>query len=130
MTESLDDGEFWLPPQFLIDDDTVLMEQNSENSLNGSARDVFGYSKTDSGKSLFPLEFPCGFGSFGFSSDLSSPVESVVGSTETESDEEDYLAGLTRQMAHSTLEDGFKRNDLAFGTEKSKVLPSPFLLLK
>jgi hypothetical protein len=91
---------------------------------------VFGYSKTDSGKSLFPLEFPCGFGSFGFSSDLSSPVESVVGSTETESDEEDYLAGLTRQMAHSTLEDGFKRNDLAFGTEKSKVLPSPFLLLK
>jgi hypothetical protein len=31
-----------------------------------------------------------------FSSDLSSPIESVVGSTETESDEEDYLAGLTR----------------------------------
>ncbi|KAH8506054.1 hypothetical protein H0E87_013043 [Populus deltoides] len=120
MTESLDDGEFWLPPQFLIDDNTVLMEQNSENSLNGSARDVFGYSKTDSGKSLFPLEFPCGFGSFGFSSDLSSPVESVVGSIETESDEEDYLAGLTRQMVHSTLEDGFKRNDLTFGTEKSK----------
>nr|XP_034913944.1 uncharacterized protein LOC118048395 isoform X1 [Populus alba] len=120
MTESLDDGEFWLPPQFLIDDDTVLMEKNSDNSLNGSARDVFGYSKTDSGKSLFPLEFPCGFGSFGFSSDLSSPVESVVSSTETESDEEDYLAGLTRQMAHSTLEDDFKRNDLAFGTEKSK----------
>lgn len=130
MTLSLDDGEFWLPPQFLIDDDTVLMEQNSENSLNGSARDVFGYSKTDSGKSLLPLEFPCGFGSFGFSSDLSSPVESVVDSTETESDEEDYLAGLTRQMAHSTLEDGFKRNDLTFGTEKSKVLPSPFLFLK
>ncbi|XP_011019198.1 PREDICTED: uncharacterized protein LOC105121999 isoform X3 [Populus euphratica] len=120
MTESLDDGEFWLPPQFLIDDDTVLMEQNSDNNFNGSARDVFGYSKTDSGKSLFPLQFPCGFGSFGFSSDLSSPVESLVGSTETESDEEDYLAGLTRQMAHSTLEDDFKRNDLPFGTEKSK----------
>ncbi|KAJ6407810.1 hypothetical protein OIU84_011167 [Salix udensis] len=121
MTETLDDGEFWLPPQFLIDDDKVLMENNSNNNLrNGSARDVFGYSKTDYGKSLFPVEFPCGFGSFGFSSDLSSPVESVEGSTETESDEEDYLAGLTRQIAHSTLEDDFKTNDLPFGTEKSK----------
>ncbi|CAN6471535.1 unnamed protein product [Victoria cruziana] len=35
----------------------------------------------------------------------SSPVESVVSSTETESDEEDYMAGLTKRMAHSTLED-------------------------
>ncbi|KAG5243043.1 forkhead box protein [Salix suchowensis] len=121
MTETLDDGEFWLPPQFLIDDDKVLMENNSNNNLrNGSARDVFGYSKTDYGKSLFPLEFPCGLGSFGFSSDLSSPVESVEGSTETESDEEDYLAGLTRQIAHTTLEEDFKTNDLPFGTEKSK----------
>ncbi|KAJ6362945.1 hypothetical protein OIU78_003187 [Salix suchowensis] len=121
MTETLDDGEFWLPPQFLIDDDKVLMENNSNNNLrNGSARDVFGYSKTDYGKSLFPLEFPCRLGSFGFSSDLSSPVESVEGSTETESDEEDYLAGLTRQIAHSTLEEDFKTNDLPFGTEKSK----------
>jgi len=42
----------------------------------------------------------------------------MVGSTETESDEEDYLAGLTRQMAHSTLEDDFKRND----PKKTKVL--------
>jgi len=46
----------------------------------------------------------------------------VVGSTETESDEEDYLAGLTRQMAHSTLEDDFKRNKLPCSTEKTKVL--------
>jgi hypothetical protein len=46
----------------------------------------------------------------------------MVGSTETESDEEDYLAGLTRQMAHSTLEDDFKRNDLLCGTKKIKVL--------
>jgi hypothetical protein len=75
--------------------------------------------------SLLCFDFPSlpyGFGSFGFFSDLSSPVESVVGSTETESDEEDYLAGLTRQMAHSTLEDDFKRNDLPCGTEKTKVL--------
>jgi hypothetical protein len=49
--------------------------------------------------SLLCFDFPSlpyGFGSFMFSSDLSSPIESVVGSTETESDEEDYLAGLTR----------------------------------
>ncbi|XP_031484627.1 uncharacterized protein LOC116253819 [Nymphaea colorata] len=47
-----------------------------------------------------PCEFPyC---------DSSSPVESVVSSTETESDEEDYMAGLMRRMAHSTLEDDEK----------------------
>ncbi|KAJ6994884.1 hypothetical protein NC653_017617 [Populus alba x Populus x berolinensis] len=45
----------------------------------------------------------------------------VVGSTETESDEEDYLAELTHQMAHSTLEDDFKRNDLPCSTKKTKV---------
>lgn len=118
MAESLDDGEFWLPPQFLTDDDT-LMDKN--NNLK-STKEVFGY-QTDSAKPLFPFEFPYEFGSFGVSSDLSSPVESVVGSTETESDEEDgYLAGLTRQMAHSTLEDVFGRNDVTFGTENSKVL--------
>nr|GLL36258.1 uncharacterized protein LOC109150907 isoform X2 [Ipomoea trifida] len=57
----LDDGEFWLPPQFLADDDL----------------------KKGGG-------FP------------SSPVESV---NETESDEDEFISGLTRKMAHSTLED-------------------------
>jgi hypothetical protein len=46
----------------------------------------------------------------------------VVGSTETESDEKDYLAELTHQMARSTLEDDFKRNDLPCSTKKTKVL--------
>jgi hypothetical protein len=46
----------------------------------------------------------------------------VVGSTETESDKEDYLAELTHQMARSTLEDDFKRNDLPCSTKKTKVL--------
>ncbi|KAF9665134.1 hypothetical protein SADUNF_Sadunf16G0090500 [Salix dunnii] len=118
---SLDNGEFWLPPQFLLDDDTVHMEKYSANNLkNWSAKDLFGYPETEYGKSLIPYEFPYGFGSLGFSSDLSSPVESVVGSTETESDEEDYLAGLSRQMSHFTLEDDLKRNDLPCGTEKTK----------
>ena len=74
---------------------------------------------------MFCFDFPplpYGFGSFGFFSDLSSSVEFVVGSTKTESDEEDYLVGLTRQMTHSTIEDDFKRNDLSCNTEKIKIL--------
>lgn len=122
MAESLDDGEFWLPPQFLTDDDTLMEKSNNKSGDLKGNKDLFGFESTEFGKSLFPYEFPYGFGSFSVSSDLSSPVESVVGSTETESDEEDYLAGLTRQMAHSTLDDDFKRNDLAFGTESTKVL--------
>jgi len=46
----------------------------------------------------------------------------VVGSTKTQSDEEDYLAELTHQTAHSALEDDFKRNDPPCSTEKTKVL--------
>ena len=65
---------------------------------------------------LLSFEVPyMGFGSFGTSSNLNSPVESVVDSSETESDEEDYLVGLTRQMARSTLADP------AFWFDKSKV---------
>ncbi|KAL4283013.1 hypothetical protein GQ457_16G023280 [Hibiscus cannabinus] len=113
MAEVLDDGEFWLPPQFLTDDeffvDGVKATSDTKNPKDG--------------ESLFPLESPGGFGSFGFSSDLSSPVESVLGSAETESDEEDYLAGLTRQMAYSTLEDDFRRID-ASENPKGRVLSS------
>ncbi|XWS43793.1 hypothetical protein CRYUN_Cryun16bG0134500 [Craigia yunnanensis] len=116
--EVLDDGEFWLPPQFLTDDDLFMDKSKAQNNPK-SLKDSFGL-ELDGSKSLFPYEFPSRFGSFVFSSDLSSPVESVVGSTETESDEEDYLAGLTRQMAHSTLEDDFRRNDRAFASENSK----------
>ncbi|KAF2306213.1 hypothetical protein GH714_015795 [Hevea brasiliensis] len=83
-----------------------------------NAKDVFS-SETDYSKPFFPLDFPYGVGSFGVSSDLSSPVESVVGSTE-ESDEEDYIAGLTCQMARSTLEDDFRGNDVTFGNEKPR----------
>ncbi|OMO66447.1 hypothetical protein CCACVL1_21133 [Corchorus capsularis] len=119
MAEVLDDGEFWLPPSFLTDDD-LFMDKTTEAKKNQKDGFGFGFELDGSNKSLFPYEFPNGFGSFGFSSDLSSPVESVVGSTETESDEEDFLAGLTRQMAHSTLEDGFRRNDRGFASEKSK----------
>lgn len=111
MTESLDDAAYWLPSEFLTDDDTLMDLSNSKAKNDG---DGFGFafafgSETDaSSRPLFPYESPYGFGSLGVPSDLSSPVESLVGSSETESDEEDFLAGLTLQMARSTLEDGFK----------------------
>ncbi|GMI96468.1 hypothetical protein like AT3G54000 [Hibiscus trionum] len=116
MAEVLDDGEFWLPPQFLTDDDFFV----DGVKATATTKNLKG------GESLFPFEFTGGFGSSGFSSDLSSPVESVMGSTETESDEEDYLAGLTRQMAHSTLKDDSLRMDPAFASEnpKGRVLSS------
>ncbi|XWS67149.1 hypothetical protein CRYUN_Cryun05aG0262400 [Craigia yunnanensis] len=118
MAEVLDDGEFWLPPQFLTDDDLFMDTSKAKNSPKNLI-DRFGL-EFDGSKSLFPYEFPSGFGSSGFSSDLSSPGESVVGSIETESDEEDYLAGLTHQMARSNIEDDFRRNDRAFASENSK----------
>ncbi|KAE8692432.1 hypothetical protein F3Y22_tig00110833pilonHSYRG00043 [Hibiscus syriacus] len=117
MAEVLDDGEFWLPPQFLTDDDLFMDEGKAKSNSK----------KLDDGtQSLFPYGFPYGFGYLGFSSNPSSPVESVVGSIETESDEEDYLAGLTRQMAHSTLRSGIRRNECVFAAENPKgwVLPS------
>lgn len=89
MAEELNDGEFWLPPQFLSDEDDTFMENNNRDS--------------ESNRVFFPCDFPYGFGSFASSSALSSPVESVVGSAETESDEEDYITELTRHMTHSSL---------------------------
>ncbi|KAE8696547.1 Adenine nucleotide alpha hydrolases-like superfamily protein isoform 1 [Hibiscus syriacus] len=102
MAEGLDDGEFCLPPRFLTYDD--LFVDKSEAKSNNTKK----------------LEDGFGSGLFGFASDPSSPFESVVGSTETESDEEDYLTGLTRQMAHSTLDDGAPPNGRAFTSENPK----------
>ncbi|CAN4106039.1 unnamed protein product [Withania somnifera] len=97
MEKDLDDCEFWLPPQFLTDDDLLM------DFKNHSVGDV----KNDRNSKLFLSEFTCGFNfnPFGPHSDLSSPVESVVGSTETESDEDDFI---TRKMAHSTLQEHTK----------------------
>ncbi|XWS56937.1 hypothetical protein CRYUN_Cryun09bG0128400 [Craigia yunnanensis] len=50
----------------------------------------------------FPTEFPYEFDSFNSFSSLSSPVESVVGSETESSDEDEFLAGLTHRLAHST----------------------------
>ena len=82
MAENLDDGEFWLPPQFLADDDGD-MEKSTGLKLRNTS---FGFDlEGDTARGLFPY----GCSSHGFSSDLSSPVESLVGSSETESDEKE-----------------------------------------
>ncbi|KAB1200267.1 hypothetical protein CJ030_MR0G007693 [Morella rubra] len=116
MAVSSKGAEFWLPPEFLTDDDLV-MDKNGTSKIEDNG---FG-TDNEVTRALFPFEFPYGFGSFGTSSDLSSPVESVVGSSETESDEEDYLAGLTRQMARSTLVDDSRKSGSAFPSEDSKA---------
>lgn len=90
MADNLDDGEFWLPPQFLADDDVVSTPFDAKfPALRDDA--VF-----------FPSEFPYGGVR---SSELGSPVDSTVGgSSETESDEEEQLvAELTRRMARPSL---------------------------
>ncbi|GMN41389.1 hypothetical protein TIFTF001_010607 [Ficus carica] len=102
MSRSPDDAEFWLPSQVLADDDAVVLldKENFQFKKNGTAPTTLG---------TFPTEFPYEFDSFGSHSALSSPVESVVSSTETESsDEEDFFAGLSRRFAQSTLRETHK----------------------
>ncbi|KAF8395193.1 hypothetical protein HHK36_019135 [Tetracentron sinense] len=108
MAEDLDYGEFCLPSQFLTDDDILMEKKNLKN--NSLSNRVY-----------FPFESPYGFGSFGSSTTLSSPVESVVSSTETESDDEDYIAGLTRQIVHSTLQEDEKSFSPVFSSENPKT---------
>lgn len=90
MAENLDDGEFWLPPQFLSDDDcddtTTTKPKPSSLSLFNNGEDPL----------LFPYGFAC--------SDLSSPIDSLAASSETESDDDEQLfAELTRCLSRSSL---------------------------
>ncbi|XWS07688.1 hypothetical protein CRYUN_Cryun41cG0011300 [Craigia yunnanensis] len=96
MAEQIDDAEFWLPAKFLTDDNAIFMEKENLKNKNGGKNNEELLISSHG----FPTEFPYEFESF---SSLSSPVESVVGSTETESSVEDeFLTGLTRRFAHST----------------------------
>ncbi|KAI3772628.1 hypothetical protein L6452_03818 [Arctium lappa] len=106
MAQELADGEFWLPPEFLNDED-ILMDFLPEKPISGTRNNKVVSSGF------------YGFGSYGPNSDLSSPVESVMGSTETESDEEDYLTGLTRKFATSTIQEDFWKSDSNFNFENN-----------
>lgn len=89
MAEDLDDGEFWLPPKFLSED-TLLMELNNITNKKES---------TDSNISGGGFHFSCGLGLSRPNSDLSSPGDSLICSTETtETDEDDFLYGLTQKL--------------------------------
>lgn len=87
MAENLDDGEFWLPPQFLADDDVLPTPFEAK------------FPSLPDDTVLFPSEWPYG-----------SPVDSTVGgSSETESDEEEQLvAELTRRLTRSSLQSDTK----------------------
>ncbi|KAI7747484.1 hypothetical protein M8C21_025900 [Ambrosia artemisiifolia] len=93
MAQELTDGEFWLPPEFLTDEDILMDFTGKPNS--GAPT---GLNKSSSGFYGFGLNPNSG---------LTSPVESVIGSTETESDEEDYLNGLTRKFSNTSVKDDF-----------------------
>lgn len=88
MADKLEDVGFWLPSEFLTEED-ILMD-NKENFHK------YGFSGSNfAALHCFPSQFPYDYGS----SLLSSPVESSIGSTETESDEEDsLLTELTRHL--------------------------------
>lgn len=94
MAKAVNDAELWLPSQFLVG------KENDKNGVNADLDASFG----------FPSEFPYEFDSFGISaSAMSSPVESVAGSTETDSSgsdvDEDFFAALTRRLSQSSLYD-------------------------
>ncbi|CAL0329638.1 unnamed protein product [Lupinus luteus] len=93
MAENLDDGEFWLPPHFLTDDYTPMNNNGAKNVdiFNAKNVDVFDAKSFDVLSTLFP-------------SRLSSPVESMVWSSETESSNDEYhMTDFTRCMTQLDL---------------------------
>ncbi|XP_027068035.1 uncharacterized protein [Coffea arabica] len=115
MAKDSDDCEHRFLPQFLTDDDDELFADLKTSSKKNDARNT--------AKSCFGMdswhEFGYGLGPFGSQSGLSSPLE---GSTETESDDDDYVTGLTQRLAHSTFEDPaltYETNKLGWGLSSS-----------
>lgn len=84
-TSVIDDAEFWLPPEFLTDDDFLVEKENNGGGIDESNKKRHGFDSR--------------FGS------TCKPI----------GDEDHFLAGLTKQMVQSTLEDdfstGFSGND-------------------
>ncbi|KAF9597935.1 hypothetical protein IFM89_022753 [Coptis chinensis] len=95
MAEDFGDGEFWLPSEFLTDDDIKKFQKEVN---------------------CFPTEFP--FSSYGGGGGINSPVESFTSSNETESDEDDYL---TREMARSLLHQENPKTRVMAGSPESTL---------
>lgn len=115
MADAFDDAAFWLPQEILTDSEDETMEFSGKIDSGSQKMSLFG-SDSDGCKALLPFEFPfSGFRAFDVASDFSSPVES----SETESDEEEYLTVLTRQMARSKLDDEFKLYDSVLASKNN-----------
>lgn len=97
MALSLHNAEFWLPTQFLTENDVLMDKENfNKNNTDGS---ITGLCPPTSSLA-FPTKFLSKFNSFNYNSALSSLVDLV--DTES-SDEEDFFLVLTHQLAHSML---------------------------
>ncbi|CAL0302663.1 unnamed protein product [Lupinus luteus] len=103
MVENLDDGEFWLPSQFLSDDET-FESPKAKNNFNNVVSSVE--------ETLFSSEFGYG-GLFGVPSYRSSPF-SVSSETESDEEEQQQIAEFNRLTVRSNLESDFNN------TNKSK----------
>ncbi|GAB2299695.1 hypothetical protein Dimus_033752 [Dionaea muscipula] len=86
MAETMDEAGFWLPSHFLTDDDFNDDASTAGNRLGSCFRTVGGGRRTAYGSSV-------------------SAIDSPVSSTETESDQDEFLADLTQQLARSSLFD-------------------------
>ncbi|GLT93021.1 hypothetical protein SLE2022_108280 [Rubroshorea leprosula] len=94
------DAEFWLPATFLTKDDTLTVMGRKETLKNMERRSFFDTELRPLSHG-FPTEFPYEFDSL--DSALISPVESVEGSTETDSsDEDEFFVGLSRRLTRSS----------------------------
>ncbi|XP_071701112.1 uncharacterized protein [Rutidosis leptorrhynchoides] len=97
MAQELVDGEFWLPPEFLSDED-VLMDFIPRKPISNNHKTSGFYS----------------YDSFGSKSDLSSLVESLLRFTESEKD------GLARKLTNTTLQNDHFSN-FNFESNRSKA---------
>ncbi|XP_042423747.1 uncharacterized protein LOC122011422 isoform X2 [Zingiber officinale] len=80
MAKAFEDSDVWLP--------------------DGISGDKGGVDWKFGRKDCFPIEFP-----FEFAANLDSPVESATETEASDEDGEDYVAGLTKQMARYFLQD-------------------------
>lgn len=96
----MNNAELLLPSQFLIDANILGNKENDKNGVNADLGASFG----------FLSEFLYQFYLYGVSSTaLSSLLESVAGSTKTDSTDsdvdEDFFAALTRLQSQSSLQE-------------------------
>ncbi|XP_009615069.1 uncharacterized protein [Nicotiana tomentosiformis] len=101
MASKFEEPEFWLPSEFLTDDE-ILLGLGNLKKTEGRKNDFSDLNL------CFPTDFPYDF----CPPALGSPVDSFVASTETESDEEDALTGLTRQLTRMTLNSNLPQHQI------------------